>query len=79
MKTAIEWLLEEQFKLNMDNNLTKRQYLCKRKNIENKAKELEKNQIINARIDGDENYSIVGGMRYNYAEQYYNETYNQNK
>ena len=41
--------------------------------------EKEKEQIIDARIDGDENYSIVGGKRYEYAEQYYNETYNQNQ
>jgi hypothetical protein len=43
------------------------------------AIEKEKEQIIDARIDGDENYSLVGGKRYEYAEQYYNETYNQNK
>ena len=41
--------------------------------------EKEKEQIIDARIDGDENYSLVGGKRYEYAEQYYNETYNQNE
>jgi len=41
--------------------------------------EKEKEQIIKARIDGDENYSLVGGKRYEYAEQYYNETFNQNK
>ena len=41
--------------------------------------EKEKEQIIDARIDGDENYSLVGGKRYEYAEQYYNETYNQNQ
>ena len=41
--------------------------------------EKEKEQIIYARIDGDENYSIVGSKRYEYAEQYYIETYNQNK
>ena len=41
------------------------------------AKEIEKEQIIQARIDGDENYSLVGGKRYEYAEQYYNQTYNQ--
>ena len=41
--------------------------------------EKEKEQIIDARIDGDENYSLVGGKRYEYAEQYYNEKYNQNK
>ncbi len=41
--------------------------------------EKEKEQIIKARIDGDENYSLVGGKRYEYAEEYYNQTYNQNK
>ena len=37
--------------------------------------ETEKEQIINARIDGDENYTLVGNKRKEYAEQYYNETY----
>ncbi len=44
-----------------------------------KLLDLEKEQIIQARIDGDENYSLVGGKRYEYAEQYYNETYKQNE
>ena len=44
-----------------------------------KLLDLEKEQIIDARIDGDENYSLVGGKRYEYAEQYYKEKYNQNK
>jgi hypothetical protein len=35
----------------------------------------EKEQIINARIDGDENYTLVGNKRKEYAEQYYNEIY----
>ena len=47
--------------------------------IFNEALEKEKEQIIEARIDGDENYSLLGGKRYEYAEQYYNETYNQNE
>ncbi len=41
----------------------------------NKAKEMEKEQIIEARIDGDENYTLVGNKRKEYAQQYYNETY----
>jgi hypothetical protein len=44
-----------------------------------KAKEMEKEQIIDARIDGDENYTLVGNKRKEYAEQYYNETYKINK
>ena len=50
--------------------------------LQHKAEKLlekEKEQIIEARIDGDENYSLIGGKRYEYAEQYYNETYNQNE
>jgi hypothetical protein len=39
------------------------------------AKEMEKEQIINARIDGDENYTLVGNKRKEYAEQYYKDTY----
>ena len=39
------------------------------------TKEMEKEQIIQARIDGDENYTLVGNKRKEYAEQYYNETY----
>jgi hypothetical protein len=39
------------------------------------AEEMEKQQIIKARIDGDENYTLVGNKRKEYAEQYYNETY----
>ena len=34
MKTAIEWLLNEQHLLNIDDSLTKMQYLSKRKKIE---------------------------------------------
>jgi hypothetical protein len=41
-----------------------------------KAKEMEKEQIINARIDGDENYTLVGNKRKEYAEEYYNQTFN---
>ncbi len=52
------------------------------KMLQHKAEKLlekEKEQIIKARIDGDENYSLIGGKRYEYAEQYYNETYKQNE
>jgi hypothetical protein len=45
-----------------------------------KAKELlqmEKEQIINARINGDENHSFNSMVREEYANDYYNETYKQ--
>jgi hypothetical protein len=72
MKTAmqemIQWIVNNQFPINKE---------FVEKTIELTMK--EKEQIIKARIDGDENYSLVGGKRYEYAEQYYNETYNQNE
>jgi hypothetical protein len=74
MKTAIqeliEWTNQYEGKMISANQVILKAY---------KMLEKEKEQIIEARIDGDENYSLIGGKRYEYAEQYYNETYNQNK
>ena len=70
MKTAVEWFVEEMFKqgyLN-DKPLTI-------KNIESfvkQAKEMEKEQIINAWNDCSE--SIIT-EEFDNAEQYYNETF----
>jgi hypothetical protein len=70
MKTAVEWFVKEMFKqgyLN-DKPLTV-------KNIEyfvKQAKEMEKEQIINAVNYGDERGKIT---TYRTAEQYYNETF----
>jgi len=44
-----------------------------------KAKEMEKQQIIDARIDGDTYSTAIKEMRTEYAEQYYNETFNTNE
>jgi hypothetical protein len=65
-QTAVEYLIDQLF----PKVLTSEQYF----HIE-KAKEIEKEQIINARIDGDENYTLVGNKRKEYAEKYYNETF----
>ena len=74
MRTAIqeliEWTNQYEGKMISANQVVLKAY---------KMLEKEKEQIIEARIDGDENYSLIGGKRYEYAEQYYNETYNQNK
>jgi hypothetical protein len=74
MKTAmqelIEWTNQYEGKMISADQVILKAY---------KMLEKEKEQIIQARIDGDENYSLIGGKRYEYAEQYYNETYNQNK
>jgi hypothetical protein len=74
MKTAMQELLSE-----MSNPNWNRLSFDARYKMFDKLLDLEKEQIIQARIDGDENYSLVGGKRYEYAEQYYNEKYNQKK
>ena len=70
MKTAmqelIEWTNQYEGKMISANQVVLKAY---------KMLEKEKEQIIEARIDGDENYSLIGGKRYEYAEQYYNQTY----
>jgi len=70
MQELIEWTNQYEGKMISANQVVLKAY---------KMLEKEKEQIIEARIDGDENYSLIGGKRYEYAEQYYNETYNQNK
>lgn len=53
METAIEWLLKEQFDLMMDyQSLTKKQYMSRKIRIQNKAKELEKEHIDQAYLNG---------------------------
>lgn len=39
------------------------------------AKAMEKQQIINARVNGDENHTFNSQMREEYANDYYNKTY----
>jgi hypothetical protein len=46
--------------------------------IFNEALEKEKEQIIQAHIDGFD-HIVVDFKKQEYAEQYYNQTYNQNK
>jgi hypothetical protein len=44
-----------------------------------KAKEMEKEQIIDARVDGDTWSTAIKEMRTKYAELYYNETFKTNE
>ena len=81
MKTAIE-KLESLFYNEAEPTINSNSWVIHERTLKRlflASKVVEKEQIIQARIDGDENYSLVGGKRYEYAEQYYNETYNQNK
>ena len=53
MKTAIDWLLQEQHDLMMDyQKLSKRQYMGRKIRIQNKAIEMEKEQIDLAYLNG---------------------------
>lgn len=68
-QTAVNFLIEK-----LDNNLDINHSWRTRQYIE-QAKAMEKEQIINARIDGDENHTFNSQMREEYANDYYNETY----
>jgi hypothetical protein len=70
MKTAVEWLLEELPKV----------YVEHRHLVIEQAKELEKQQIIDARVNGMCNGIDIGSNTIDYDltsthEQYYNETF----
>jgi len=67
-QTAVEWLVYR----------IKNQHLydfVPLNELEKQAKEMEKDQIMKARIDGDENHTLVGNKRKEYAQQYYKDTY----
>ena len=61
-QTAVEWLVDK---------LLKGEFINDTDFLIEKAKEMEKQQIIDANLDGQ---SLVS-CKYEYAEQYYNETY----
>jgi hypothetical protein len=63
-QTAVEWLFE------MLNNPKRDQVFAKK--LLNKAKEMEKEQIIDAWEDGQNSFCSIN------AEQYYKETYTSN-
>jgi hypothetical protein len=63
-QTAVEWLFQE-----LDNYYQMKSKFKSKKEILKQAKEMEKQQIIEAYCQGDDNVC---------AEYYYNETYNTN-
>jgi hypothetical protein len=75
MKTAVEWL-EKVYSDACYNNMTHNIQISKDfiPNIIAKAKEIEKQQIIEAHLDG-QCFSITI-EEFDYAEQYYNKTFN---
>jgi len=80
-KTAIEWLLEKQYELNMNNSLSKKQYIGRRIKNQNQAKEMFKEQILEAYRTGfAEAWCMFNiGKKYFHtsAEQYYKENFNE--
>lgn len=72
MKTAIDWLLKEQHDLMMDyQKLSKREYMGRRKRIQNKAIEMEKEQIDLAYLNG------LIDAKNETPKNYYEKTFNQ--
>jgi hypothetical protein len=76
-QTAVEWLVE-QLQLTRDfqrviNEVN--QSSTSVRDVLEEAKEMEKEQIIDARIDGDTYSTAIKEIRTEYAEQYYKETY----
>ncbi len=67
MKTAVEWLVEQ---LKEYNHLSYDEQSW----IFEQAKEMEKEQIINARYNGRQEFRDLGA-NYRNDEQYYNETF----
>ena len=77
MKNSIEYLINEVSSILNDTHLNSMQYLLLADALK-KAREIYKQEIIKAHIDGYD-HIVVDFKKQQYAEQYYNETYNQNK
>lgn len=69
MKTAVEFYAEQ---MQIKEQFTQEEF----NNITNQAKEMEKQQIIDAYIYGKYEGDLVVMSDKYYAEQYYNETFN---
>lgn len=80
MKTAMQELIDRLDKtekqLDKENNLVMSSALFAAKQIALEFLEKEKEQLIKAHIDGFD-HIVVDFKKQEYAEQYYNETYNQ--
>lgn len=67
MNTAVEQLIEQ-----VKSKEWQDMYIWQKEEIFKQAKQLEKEQIINAHIEGQPFHSIISYK----AEQYYNQTFN---
>ena len=75
MKTAMEELIEE---IKSNQVAAQMFFINDHINFFDKYLEKEKQQLIKAHIDGFD-HIVVDFKKQEYAEQYYNQTYNQNK
>lgn len=69
-QTAVEWLVQEINKINVSTEA--RIFINK---LEKQAKQMEKQQIIDAFWNGDNSDCLSEQNSKEFAEQYYNETY----
>ena len=73
MKTAVEWYCNEMESLRVNaeiNNMDDYKFIIRRAEIFEQAKEMEKEQIMEAWFDGTTNWDSESS-----SEQYYNETF----
>ena len=68
-QTAVDWLHEQLLKILIDNQIQQTDHLF------DQAKAMEKEQIMDARINGDMNSRRISHLAKQYAELYYLETY----
>jgi hypothetical protein len=69
-QTAVDWLIEQIIKYELVPKGTNKDNV-----LFHKAKQIEKDNIIKARVDGDEHHTFNSQMREEYAEDYYKENY----
>lgn len=77
-KTAVEWYAEQEIKLTLDflaNKINQLEYGIKRVKLIEQAKEMKKEQIINARATAPILPSIDKADYFIEALKYYNETF----
>lgn len=77
-QTAVEWFANKSWKLKVqleNKEISIGEYGVTYVELLKQAKEIEKKQIIDARVDGDTWSTAIKEMRIAYAELYYNETY----
>lgn len=73
-QTAVEWLQQA-----LEDTILTHEQIMQTIGLFEQAKEIEKQQIIDARVDGDTWSTAIKEMRTKYAELYYQETFNHNE